>query len=447
MRKFFECNLPKKAASYVDVRATKRINNILTNIHNRMDKLEEALNLTGLEGEQFAKGAKILFDQQANSGESLIDTMTAKEIADYVKPIAEKMPYQKRHEWDNAEVIVDTAFLSIPEWEAIRTIGIGGSDAAIALGVSPYRTELELYYDKHCIPEELDIEKNEDKKGKEFIFSYGHKVESLVIETFCNITGAKVIPETRMFRKKSMPYITANIDAIVEMPDGRIFVFEAKTTTFFNKSAWENNKIPVQYLPQCRQYLSVLDDPKIAGTYIGCIYGNTVNEFVCSYVERDMQKEQEQLDEIKYFWDTYILGNQKPDYSGKSETDLKIQRRFSGSADKNAPAVELIPQDVEIIKEYLELNEQKKKLIAKADGITNKMQSLQLMIAEELGRTVKGTVKKDDSSYYEVSYAPRSYTSLDKKMLKASFPEVYEKVITVIPENTRVFSIKERKIV
>ena len=47
MRKFFECNLPKKAASYVDVRATKRINNILTNIHNRMDKLEEALNLTG----------------------------------------------------------------------------------------------------------------------------------------------------------------------------------------------------------------------------------------------------------------------------------------------------------------------------------------------------------------------------------------------------------------
>ena len=81
-----------------------------------------------------------------------------------------------------------------------------------------------------------------------------------------------------------------------------------------------------------------LDDPKIAGTYIGCIYGNTVNEFVCSYVERDMQKEQEQLDEIKYFWDTYILGNQKPDYSGKSETDLKIQRRFSGSADKNAPA-------------------------------------------------------------------------------------------------------------
>ena len=75
------------------------------------------------------------------------------------------------------------------------------------------------------------------------------------------------------------------------------------------------------------------------------------------------------------------------------------------------------------------------------------MQSLQLMITEELGRTVKGTVKKDDSSYYEVSYSPRSYTLLDKKMLKAVFPEVYEKVITVIPENTRVFSIKERKIV
>lgn len=295
MKNFLNVNLPKKAASYVDVRATKRINNILANIHNRMDKLEEALNLTGLEGEQFAKGAKILFDQQANSGESLIDTMTAKEIADYVKPIAEKMPYQKRHEWDNAEVIVDTAFLSIPEWEAIRTIGIGGSDAAIALGVSPYRTELELYYVSIVYWKNLILKRMRTKRAKNLSFLHGHKVESLVIETFCNITGAKVIPETRMFRKKSMPYITANIDAIVEMPDGRIFVFEAKTTTFFNKSAWENNKIPVQYLPQGRQYLSVLDDPKIAGTYIGCIYGNTVNEFVCSMSKEICRKNRNSL--------------------------------------------------------------------------------------------------------------------------------------------------------
>ena len=119
--------------------------------------------------------------------------------------------------------------------ETIRALSIGGSDAAIIQNVSPYRTRLDLYYDKTGMPKQLD----KKDPGKSFIFSYGHKVESLVVEEFCRRTGAKVIPETRMFSKKGMPYMTANIDAITQLPGGDIYVFEAKTTTFFNKTAWK----------------------------------------------------------------------------------------------------------------------------------------------------------------------------------------------------------------
>lgn len=441
---FFECNLPTEAPSYVHTEAKGKITETLKRIHQRMNILEEALVLTKLEGEQFAAGAKILFDSPTSTGESLLDTMSAKEIADYVLRIAPNLSYQKRYDWENAEVVVDTAFLSTPEWEAIRTIGIGGSDAAVVLGVSPYRTALELYHDKVGTPVLLDTDSPADKKKRNFIFSYGHKVESLVIETFCDITGAKVIPETRMFCKKGMPYITANIDAIVIMPDGRIFVFEAKTTTNFNKNAWADNKIPVQYIPQCRQYLSVLDDPRIAGTYIGCIYGNTLEEFVCSYVERDLDKEKEQLDEEKYFWETYVLGGEKPEYSGKSESDTKVFRKFTGAADKNANAVELIPDDENIIKEWLELKEKKSALEKQTKSIDEQMKSLSLIIAEELGTSVKGTLNNGDVTY-EVSYSPKSYTNVDKVKLKASFPEAYAECATFNPENSRVFSAKEKR--
>ena len=44
-------------------------------------------------------------------------------------------------------VLVDTSTLSENEWLSWRKKGIGGSDVAAALGLSPYRTKRELYYD------------------------------------------------------------------------------------------------------------------------------------------------------------------------------------------------------------------------------------------------------------------------------------------------------------
>ena len=45
-------------------------------------------------------------------------------------------------------VLVDTADLPEEEWLEYRRRGIGGSDAAAVLGISPFRTGRDLYYDK-----------------------------------------------------------------------------------------------------------------------------------------------------------------------------------------------------------------------------------------------------------------------------------------------------------
>ena len=43
-------------------------------------------------------------------------------------------------------VLVDTAGLTREEWLEWRRKGIGGSDAAAVLGISPFRTAVDLYY-------------------------------------------------------------------------------------------------------------------------------------------------------------------------------------------------------------------------------------------------------------------------------------------------------------
>ena len=47
-----------------------------------------------------------------------------------------------------AEVFVDTENLSREDWLSYRRKGIGGSDAAAIMGMSPFCTKRDLYYDK-----------------------------------------------------------------------------------------------------------------------------------------------------------------------------------------------------------------------------------------------------------------------------------------------------------
>lgn len=441
MSKFFECNLPKTAPKYIQNPAKRtQVTQILRKVHKRMDKLNEALKLSGMPGEQFSLGARQFFNNDTKT--YLIDDWDAETIAHNVQLVGSNLPYEPRFEWENAIVMVDTAFVKTPEWEAIRILGIGGSDAAITMGISPYRTEQQLYHDK--IGTEMKIA--DVDAGKQFIFSYGHKVESLVIEEFCRRTGARVIPETRMFCKKGMPFITANIDAIVIFPDGRIFIFEAKTTTFFNKNAWDDGGVPTQYIPQCRQYPSVLDDDRIAGTYIGCIYGNTPDDFKCSYVVRDKTLENEQLEIEKAFWEDNILAGEEPEPSGNPDADIETIRKAKvGYADKSLPPVELERDFQQTIEEYLNLDSERKSLEKKAEGIKERQQQLSLDLMLRLGTSTKGVLPNGDNDYFEVSWGPRSSTKIDKDKLKLMYPDAYDAVISVNPESSRSFSIKVKK--
>lgn len=47
-----------------------------------------------------------------------------------------------------SEVFADTSQMSREEWLNTRRFGIGGSEASIIMGVSPFATKRDLFYDK-----------------------------------------------------------------------------------------------------------------------------------------------------------------------------------------------------------------------------------------------------------------------------------------------------------
>ena len=63
------------------------------------------------------------------------------------------MPEHIRQE---PKVLVSTENLTEQEWLAYRRQGIGGSDVAAILGISPFRTARDLYDDKLNIASAVD---------------------------------------------------------------------------------------------------------------------------------------------------------------------------------------------------------------------------------------------------------------------------------------------------
>lgn len=196
-------------------------------------------------------------------------------------------------------VLTPTADLSREEWLAFRRQGIGGSDAAAVLGISPFRTGVDLYYDKLGQPVE-DDEQNWVAK------EVGTLLEDLVARIFAKKTGLKVCPMPVMFQHTEHPWMLADVDRLVKLPDGSTAILECKTTNYNARDKWEYDGkpiVPQYYEAQGRHYMAVMNLNRV---YFCCLYGNSEDDVIIRSIDRDLkyeasrrlgkQKKREQLD-------------------------------------------------------------------------------------------------------------------------------------------------------
>ena len=132
-------------------------------------------------------------------------------------------------------VFVKTENLTEDEWLAYRRKGIGGSDVASALGLSPYRTKRELYYDK------IGVEPVVPDEDKSIMFQIGHLLEDVVAQIFAKKTGFSVFRDQTMYQHPLFPFMLADVDFFILFPDGTYlqmwtgsFIFRMVARPFWN---------------------------------------------------------------------------------------------------------------------------------------------------------------------------------------------------------------------
>lgn len=290
------------------------------------------------------------------------------------------------------EVIVDTASLTKDEWLAYRRTGLGGSDAAAALGVSPWTTARDLYFDKLNIVSAIDDNDNWVQK------EIGHLLEDLVAKIFHVKTGYRIYQIKRMFRHPLYPFMIADIDFFIELPDGTTAILEIKTTNHNAINKWWDGKkeiIPLNYQLQGRHYMCVMNIDKV---YFCCLYGNNENEVIIRTLDRDLIYESELIALEESFWVNHVLAQVPPPYTETGDLVLDSVRRHFGAADPDAPEVLLSDGHGNELLRYLELQRIKSELDRQSRSIDEQMKTIKGMIVAEMGKSCFASCEVDGVS-------------------------------------------------
>lgn len=232
-------------------------------------------------------------------------------------------------------ILADTEQLARPDWLELRKKGLGGSDAAAVLGISPFRTARDLYYDK------LGIVTTDDQANW-VALEVGTLLEPLVARIFEAKTGLKVYQRKCMFQHPLYPWMLADLDYLVDLPDGTTAIVEIKTTNYNAKDKWWYNGeeiVPVYYETQGRHYMAVMNLNRV---YYCCLYGNNEDEAIIRRIDRDMSYEMELIMLEQDFWENNVLAKSPPPYwEDSGELILESLRRTRGPANKDVPPVSL----------------------------------------------------------------------------------------------------------
>ena len=139
------------------------------------------------------------------------------------------------------------------EWMKIRRGGIGGSDAGTAVGMNPYKSNVQLWREKTGIEIPADIS---DKPAVIF----GKQAEKHLRELYKLEHPENTVKysEFGMHFSDRLPFMFATLDGEITTPDGQIGILEIKTTTIQNSRQWDewDGRIPDSYYMQVLHQLS-----------------------------------------------------------------------------------------------------------------------------------------------------------------------------------------------
>lgn len=292
-----------------------------------------------------------------------------------------------------------------------RRKGIGGSDVAAILGLSPWSTPLSVYMQK--------VEGWQDENENEAMY-WGSVLEEPVARRWSEETGKKIRRKNARLVHPIYDELIANIDRDVV---GEKALLEVKTANAFKATDWDD-AVPDHYLTQCLHYLNVTKNEKC---YLAVLIGGSqFKRFVVHY-------DQELINQIQQrcvdFWQDHVIKKVPPPPTG-----LDIDRKILDAdfvEPQDSAALSLSSDYLKWVEQYRYAKDQKSHFKELEEEAKNNL------IAGLHGHReaeIKGNV---------IKYSKRSRTNFNSKKFQEDHPKMAAEYTNKSTFN--VLTVKEKK--
>jgi putative phage-type endonuclease len=239
-----------------------------------------------------------------------------------------------------------------PEWHAQRAQGIGGSDIAAVMGLSPWTSRFSLWHEKKGLTEPAPL------TGA---MEWGHRLEPAVAQKFADAHPEVGVRVAHSYQSVNRPWQLANPDRLLASKRGRSLL-EVKTVHLYSAHAWGpdgTDEIPVHYRCQVLWYLDVLGfDVGYVAVLIG---GNDYREYKIVYNEAEVLAMRAEAQEFMASLDA----DERPDIDTSTATYQTI-RELNPEID--GFDVEVPPDAADM---YVELCRAERELKRNKQGVTS----------------------------------------------------------------------------
>ena len=298
-----------------------------------------------------------------------------------------------------------------------RTKYLGGSDIGALLGLSTYRTPLELWLEKTG---------QEVPQADSLPLRFGSFAEAFVAAEYTRSTGFSLVHDESIYIHPKHAFMSAHIDRFV-LGDGpnrpATHLLECKTANPFTKGQWGDvgsDQVPMSYLCQCIWYMAITQLERVD---LAVLFGNS--ELRIYVIERDLALEELVIGKALQFWQDHVLAKVPP--PAHTEDDYQILFKQGDPSQ----TVEATAATIELVRQWHDLTSQSKVLDAQMGQIK---QQLMETLQEAQTLTYEGQV-------IATWKAPKPSYRFDSKRLESEDKALYERFMMPI-QNSRRLVIK-----
>ncbi len=216
--------------------------------------------------------------------------------------------------------LVETKDMPREDWLEVRKSGIGGSDAAAAVGLSPYQSQLELWLTKTGRDTNLSRPNPDDTTEPVY---WGTLLEPIVAASYTKQTGNRVRRVNAVLQHPTIPFMLTNVDREV-VGNRDVQLLECKTAGEFGARLWRDG-VPEYVQIQAQHQLSVTGKQAADVAVLLCGQKLDVHR-----IERDDALIARLIELEAAFW-RYVETDTPPPADGSESADRALRCLYPGA--------------------------------------------------------------------------------------------------------------------